>query len=97
MKITLSPDDVQLLAAVEQGLVHSDPRFRAPDFERDPATPHTHKRATQRLRPLKQTHLVELVDASEADKYGVRLYRLTVRGKEVLAQARAAEAEGPDR
>ncbi len=92
MEIALDTDQVQLLVAVEQRRVHADPRYRAPDFERDPGPPVVLKRATQRLQPLKRMHLVQLVDESEADQFGVRLYKLTARGEQVLAQVRDMEA-----
>ncbi|MEU0081389.1 hypothetical protein ABZY58_26105 [Micromonospora tulbaghiae] len=92
MEIALDTDQVQLLVAVEQHRVHMDPRYRAPDFERDPGPPVTLKRATQRLQPLKRMHLVQLVDETEADQFGVRLYKLTERGEQVLAQVLELEA-----
>ncbi|MDG4749333.1 MULTISPECIES: hypothetical protein [Micromonospora] len=92
MEITLDTDQVQLLVAVDQKRVHMDPRYTRPDFERDPGPPVALKRATQRLQPLKRMHLVELVDESEADRYGVRLYKLTARGEQVLAEVREMEA-----
>ncbi|MEV4270576.1 hypothetical protein [Micromonospora aurantiaca (nom. illeg.)] len=92
MEITLDTDQVQLLVAVDQKRVHMDPRYTRPDFERDPGPPVALKRATQRLQPLKRMRLVELVDESEADRYGVRLYKLTARGEQVLAEVREMEA-----
>ncbi|MEH0823446.1 MULTISPECIES: hypothetical protein [unclassified Micromonospora] len=97
MEITLDTDQVQLLVAVEQNRVHMDPRYTRPDFERDPGPPVALKRATQRLQPLKRMRLVQLADESEtdegeADRYGVRLYQLTERGEQVLAQVRDMEA-----
>ena len=91
MEITLDVDQVQLLTAVGEHLVHMDPRYTAPDFERDPGPPATLKRATQRLAPLKRLRLVELVDEDEADRFGVRLYRLTTLGEQVLEQVRDLE------
>ncbi|MCW6005557.1 hypothetical protein K1W54_13355 [Micromonospora sp. CPCC 205371] len=90
MEIALTADDVALLAAVAQHRVHMDPRFTAPDFEVDPGPPAMRRRATQRLRPLQRWQLGELVD--DADRYGVRLYRLTARGAQLLDEARAQEA-----
>ncbi|WP_320067674.1 hypothetical protein [Micromonospora sp. RTGN7] len=88
MEIALDEDQVALLAAVADHRVHSDPRFSRPDFERQPdGNPHHNRRATARLRPLKTALLVELVD--EADGDGVRLYRLTDHGEQVLTAARA--------
>lgn len=95
MEIALDTDQVQLLVAVEQHRVHMDPRYRAPDFERDPGPPVVLKRATQRLQPLKRMRLVQLVDEvdeTEADQFGLRLYRLTERGEQVLAQVLELEA-----
>lgn len=90
MQIALDLEQVQLLAAVELGRVHMDPRFTRPDFERLPAGTGT-RRATGRLKPLKRAMLVDLAD--EADQSGIRLYRLTSLGERVLAEARAqAEA-----
>jgi hypothetical protein len=92
MEITLNADDVTLLVAVEQGRVENDPRFIAPDFETDPGPPAMRRRATQRLKPFKRWALVELVGEDQADRYGVRMYRLTARGEQLLAEARAQEA-----
>lgn len=92
MKIELTADSVALLAAVEQHRVHMDPRFTAPDFEVDPGPPAMRRRATQRLRLFKRWHLVELVDEDQADRYGVRAYRLTQLGAQLLDEARAQEA-----
>lgn len=92
MRTDLDMEQVQLLTAVEQGRVHLDPRFSRPDFERIPDPPFGNRRATQRLRPLKMADLVELVGEAEAGAYGVRPYRLTTRGEQVLAEARAQEA-----
>ncbi|MFI2650185.1 hypothetical protein [Micromonospora fulviviridis] len=89
MEIALDTEQVQLLVAVEQKRVHMDPRFRAPDFERDPGPPLAMKRATQRMVPLKRMRLVEL---EPADKSGVRLYKLTTLGEQVLAEVREQEA-----
>ncbi|WP_319460070.1 hypothetical protein [Micromonospora sp. RTP1Z1] len=91
MEIALDAEQVLLLVAVDQKRVHTDPRYTAPDFERDPGPPLVLKRATQRLAPLKRMRLVELVDEAEADRYGVRLYRLTTIGEQVLAEVRDLE------
>lgn len=91
MEITLDAEQVLLLVAVEQHLVHMDPRYTAPDFERDPGPPMVLKRATQRLAPLKRMRLVELVDEAEADRFGVRLYKPTALGEQVLAAVREQE------
>ncbi|SBT64243.1 hypothetical protein GA0070622_1213 [Micromonospora sediminicola] len=107
MRITLDEPQVDLLAAVDAGNVHTDPRFTLPDFERVPGEP-GHRRATQRLQPLKDYRLVELDPDTPPDRWGVRPYRLTGLGERVLAEAReqeaadrAGEAEpaasGPDR
>ncbi|MEV7268424.1 hypothetical protein AB0N38_33195 [Micromonospora aurantiaca] len=85
MEIALDLEQVQLLAAVELGRVHMDPRFTRPDFERLPPGAGT-RRATGRLKPLKRALLVDLAD--EPDQYGIRLYRLTRLGEQVLAAAR---------
>ncbi|MBC9006121.1 hypothetical protein [Micromonospora aurantiaca (nom. illeg.)] len=102
MQISLDEDQVALLAAVAQRRVHSDPRFTKPDFEREPGQP-GHRRATQRLQPLKAYRLVELDPDAEPDQWGVRFYRLTALGERVLAQVREQEqserdrpADGPD-
>ncbi|MFI6332935.1 hypothetical protein ACIBBG_32090 [Micromonospora chersina] len=92
MEIALDTEQVQLLVAVEQQRVHMDPRYTRPDFEKDPGPPMTLKRATQRLAPLKRMRLVELVDESEASAYGLRLYKLTTLGEQVLAEVRDLEA-----
>ena len=85
----LTSEQVQLLLAMRQQRVHMDPRFTLPDFEKDPDRPYLTKRATRRLRPLKDANLVEMVD--EADRYGVRLYRLTAAGDQALDEALAAD------
>lgn len=90
MLISVDCDDVQLLIAVEQGRVHCDPRFNAPDFEKLPDPPFGTKRATQRLKPLKRMELVVLAD--EAGQDGIRQYQLTGRGEEILAAYREQEA-----
>ncbi|MFG3709195.1 hypothetical protein ACGF7U_31315 [Micromonospora sp. NPDC047670] len=98
MRIALDVDQVALLAAVDDGRVHMDPRFTRPDFEREPGDRPVpqYRRATQRLRPLKRADLVEL-DDGEPRQYGVRPYRLTALGRKVLAEARAqAEAAAVD-
>jgi len=99
-RISLDADQVQLLTAVQQGRVHHDPRFTRPDFEKEPGPPMVLKRATQRLAPLKRQRLVELAPESEALGNGVRLYKTTTLGDEVLAEVRrqedAANAD-PDR
>lgn len=92
MEITLDVEQAQLLAAVEQGRVHMDPRFTRPDFERSADEPAVCRRATQRLRPLKKALLVVLNDDAEPGQYGVRPYRLTALGERVLAEARTAMA-----
>lgn len=91
MEIALDAEQVLLLVAVEQHRVHMDPRYTAPDFEKEPGPPVALKRATQRLAPLKRMRLVDLVDEAEADRYGVRLYRLTTLGEQVLADVRDLE------
>lgn len=88
----LTSEQVQLLLAVRQQRVHMDPRFTLPDFEKDPVRTYVTKRATRRLRPLKDAQLVEMVDEADADRYGVRLYRLTTTGDQALDEALAAEA-----
>jgi hypothetical protein len=92
MEITLNADHVALMVAVDQHRVHMDPRYIAPDFEVDPGPPAMHKRAGRRLAPLKRWLLIELVDEDQADRYGVRLYRLTQLGSRLLEEARAQEA-----
>jgi hypothetical protein len=92
MLISLDPEQVQLLVAVDQGRVHSDPRFVQPDFETEPGPPAMTKRATRRLAPLKKARLVELDPDTEPDRYGVRPYRPTELGSRVLAEVRAQEA-----
>lgn len=94
MEITLEEEQVALLAAVADGRVHMDPRFTRPDFERPAGSggnAHDLRRATGRLRPLREARLVELAD--EADQDGVTLYRLTGRGRGVLALAQLALAQ----
>lgn len=90
MQITLDLDHVELLVAVGQGRVHSDPRYTRPDFEKQPDPPFGQRRAGRRLAPLKAARLVRL--AEDADQYGVRLYELTPHGEEVLAEVRRQEA-----
>ncbi|MCX4468953.1 hypothetical protein OOK41_01265 [Micromonospora sp. NBC_01655] len=90
MEISLNLEQVELLAAVAEGRVHSDPRFSRPDFERLSENAHHTRRATARLRPLRKALLVVLVD--EADSDGVRPYKLTSLGERVLAEARAQQA-----
>lgn len=91
MQISLDAEQVQLLVAVEQGRVHADPRFTKPDFERIPDPPFGNRRAGRRLDPLKRFRLIELVDGSEADRFGVRLYKLTALGEQILAEVREQE------
>lgn len=85
--ISLDEGQVRLLLAVDRGEVHHDPRYIKPDFRADPDHPGLTLRATRDLAPLKRLGLVELVD--EADRYGVRLYKLTGRGE--LLRDRFAE------
>ncbi|WP_320069131.1 hypothetical protein [Micromonospora sp. RTGN7] len=95
MEIILDEDQVALLAAVDAGRVHADARFSRPDFERLSDNRHHTRRATARLRPLKAALLVELT--SDADNEGIRLYRLTTRGEQILTaateQARSADTD----
>ncbi|TDB95378.1 hypothetical protein E1091_10255 [Micromonospora fluostatini] len=96
MEIVLEVEQVELLAAVQRGQVHMDPRIRRPDYERLSDNRHHTRRATARLRPLKKAELVELAEAADHD--GVRLYRLTDRGEAVLAaaQQQAEDAKASD-
>lgn len=87
MQIALDPDAVQLLIAVQQGRVHTDPQFKSPDFEKLADYPFGQRRATSRLRPLKAARLVELVDDEAAGGKPARPYKLTDLGEQVLSVA----------
>lgn len=86
MRHDLTVRDAALLDAVEQGRVHHDPNFHE-DFEVIPDGTGAARRAGHRLEPLKRAKLVQLDD--EADSDGVRLYRPTPHGREVLEEIRA--------
>lgn len=92
MEIALDPEQVQLLIAVEQGRVHTDPQFASPDFEKLAEYPFGQRRATSRLRPFKLNRLVELVDDEAAGGKPARPYKLTTLGEQVLAAAREQES-----
>lgn len=87
MEITLNMEQVQLLVAVQQGRVHTDPMFASPDFERVAEYPFGQRKATSRLKPLKAARLVKLVDDDAAGGKPARPYTLTERGEQVLAVA----------
>ncbi|SCL15094.1 hypothetical protein [Micromonospora inyonensis] len=91
MQTTLGPEHVELLVAIRQGRVHSDPRYTRPDFEKLPDPPFGLRRAGRRLGPLMAARLVRLAEDAD-DRDGVRLYQLTERGEEVLAEALRQEA-----
>ncbi|WP_030488181.1 hypothetical protein [Micromonospora chokoriensis] len=87
MEIALDLEQVQLLTAVKQGRVHTDPQFSSPDFEKLADYPFGQRRATARLRPLKGARLVELVDDDAAGGKPARPYKLTDLGEQVLTAA----------
>ncbi|MEW2383359.1 hypothetical protein AB0873_14890 [Micromonospora sp. NPDC047707] len=96
MRITLDLDDVQLLAAVEQGRVHMDPTLIPADWETVPAEPSPRMRPVgPRLFPLRRAGLVELFDDPDRPPGPATIhpYRLTAHGEAVLAEARQAQAE----
>lgn len=88
MRTDLTVREAALLDAVERGLVHHDPNF-GEDFELIPDDVGA-RRAGHRLEPLKTEKLVELDD--DADTDGLRLYRPTPHGREVLEEIRTLVA-----
>ncbi|SCL43193.1 hypothetical protein GA0074692_6757 [Micromonospora pallida] len=93
MRTDLTVHDAVLLDAVERGRVHHDPLFDE-DFEQIPDDVGA-RRAGHRMEPLKQANLVQLDDA--ADPNGMRLYRPTPHGREVLEEIRAVVASTTQR